>query len=186
MLFRSPQPVDEQVKAIIAAGESDTIEFKSSLRWDYKTKSMNKALESVIVKTVAGFMNGKGGTLLIGVGPNGEILGLENDYGTFHQDSNRDGFEQKLVHLLANHLGKELVHLVHLNFVGVDGKDICWLRVEPSPTPAYVEEGSDIKFYVRLGNTTQPMNPKEMTQYISMRWEQGAAGMAFADRKSVV
>lgn len=30
---------------------------------------------------------------------------------------------------------------------------------------------TDIKFYARLGNTTQPMNPKEMTQYMSMRWE---------------
>ena len=166
-----PQPIDEQLKAIIAVGESETIEFKSSLRWDYKTNSKNKALESVIVKTVAGFMNGKGGTLLIGVGPKGEILGVENDYGTFQKDSNRDGFEQKVIHLLAHHLGKEFVPmLVQVNFVAVEGKDISWLRVEASPKPVYVEEENEIKFYARVGNTTQPMNPKEMTQYISMRW----------------
>jgi len=170
------QPIDEQIKAIIAGGEGQGIEFKSSLRWDYKTNSKNKALESVIVKTVAGFMNGKGGTLLIGVGPKGEILGIENDYSTFHQDANRDGFEQKLTNLLAHQLGKELVPLVSVSFVAVESKDICWLRVEPSPKPVYVEDESNIKFYARLGNTTQPMNPKEMTQYISIRWEQGAAG----------
>ncbi len=116
-------------------------------------------------------MNGKGGTLLIGVGPKGEILGVENDYGTFQKDSNRDGFEQKVIHLLAHHLGKEFVPmLVQVNFVAVEGKDISWLRVEASPKPVYVEEENEIKFYARVGNTTQPMNPKEMTQYISMRW----------------
>jgi Putative DNA-binding domain len=165
------QSVDEQIKTIIASGESQGIEFKSSLRWDYKTNSKNKALESIIAKTVAGFMNGKGGTLLIGVGPKGEILGIENDYSTFHQDANRDGFEQKVTNLLAHRLGKELVPLISVSFVTVDGKDVCWVRVEPSPKPVYVEEENSVKFYARLGNTTQPMNPKEMTQYISIRWE---------------
>jgi len=173
----APLPIDDQTKAIIASGEGEKVEFKSSLRWDYKTNSKNKALESVIVKTVAGFMNGKGGTLIIGVGPKGEILGIENDYGTFQKDPNRDGFEQRLTNLLANHLGKEFVPLVLVNFVSVEGKDICWLRVEPSPNPVYVEEEGDIKFYARLGNTTQPMNPKEMTQYISIRWESQPSGL---------
>jgi predicted HTH transcriptional regulator len=116
-------------------------------------------------------LNGKGGTLLVGIGPKGEILGIENDYATLQKDPTRDGFEQKLTHLLANYLGKEFVPLTHVSFVSVEDKDVCWLRVEPSSKPVYVEEENDFKFYVRLGNTTQPMNPKEMTQYISMRWE---------------
>lgn len=171
------QPIDEKIKQIVAGGESQSVEFKSSLRWDYKTNSKNKGLEGVVVKTVAGFMNGKGGTLLIGVGPKGEVLGIENDYNTFHQNPNRDGFEQKLTNLLAHQLGKELIPLVHVGFVSVDGKDICWLRVEASPTPVYVEEENSVTFYARLGNTTQPMNPKEMTQYISIRWEQGSSSV---------
>jgi hypothetical protein len=174
---QQPPPVDEQVKTIVAGGESEIVEFKSSLRWDYATNSKNKALESVIVKTVAGFMNGKGGTLLVGIGPKGEILGIENDYGTLHKDANRDGFEQKITHLLAHYLGKEFVSLTHVNFVAVDDKDICWLRVDSSPKPVYVEEGNDIKFYARLGNTTQPMNPKEMMEYISMRWNNHSVGV---------
>lgn len=170
-----PQPVDEQIKSLIANGENEVVEFKSSLRWDYKTGSKNKALEAVIVKAVAGFLNGKGGTLLVGIGPKGEILGLENDYGTFHKDPNRDGFEQKLTNLLANGIGKEFIPLTHVGFVAVQDKDVCWLRVESSPKPVYVEEESDIKFYARLGNTTQPMNPKEMTEYISIRWNNHSA-----------
>jgi len=165
-----PLPIDEQIKSIIARGENEGVEFKSSLCWDYKTGSKNKTLEAVIVKTVAGFMNGKGGILLVGIGPSGEILGLENDYGTFSKDANRDGFEQKVTHLLASHIGKEFVPLTHVGFVSVHDKDVCWLRVDPSPKPAYVEAEDDTMFYARLGNTTQKMNPKETTEYISMRW----------------
>ncbi len=176
---QEPRPADEQIKTIIAGGENGTVEFKSSLRWDYKTSTKNKALESVIAKAAAGFMNGKGGTLLIGVGPKGEILGIENDYATLHKDPTRDGFEQKLTNLLGNHLGRDFVALTHVSFVAVQGEDICWLRVEPSPKPVYVEEENDIKFYARLGNTTQPMNAKEMTHYISIRWEKHSTGSQF-------
>jgi predicted HTH transcriptional regulator len=59
------------------------LEFKSSLRWGVPEGGVNKTLEKVIVKTIAGFLNSKdGGTLLIGVADNGTILGLEGDYGS--------------------------------------------------------------------------------------------------------
>jgi hypothetical protein len=35
--------------------------------WNVKEKKKDKAIEQVVVKTVAGFLNGRGGTLLIGV-----------------------------------------------------------------------------------------------------------------------
>jgi hypothetical protein len=33
---------------LIAEGESDSVEFKSSLRWDYKEQCVNKKLEEVM------------------------------------------------------------------------------------------------------------------------------------------
>ena len=67
---------------LIAEGESDELEFKSSLRWDYKQEAVNKRLEDVVVKSIAAFGNGQGGTLLIGVNDVGTPLGLEHDYTT--------------------------------------------------------------------------------------------------------
>jgi hypothetical protein len=46
--------------------ESSELEFKSSLRWDYKENKLNTGLEKVIMKTIAAFNNGDGGVLLIG------------------------------------------------------------------------------------------------------------------------
>jgi hypothetical protein len=164
------QPAGKTVGDLISDGESVKVEFKSSLRWDFKTNAKNKALESVVAKTIAGFMNAGGGTLLIGVGPDKKVLGLQNDYGTFSKDANRDGFEQKLIHVVSRFLGKELASLVHISFSEVDGKDVCWVRIDPSPMPVYVDENGDVKFYARLGNTTQPMNVKELAEYVSLHW----------------
>ena len=44
----------------IADGESDELEFKSSLRWDDKEKMVNKKLEEVIVESIAAFANTSG------------------------------------------------------------------------------------------------------------------------------
>lgn len=52
---------------LIEQGESNTLEFKSSYRFDLRQNAVNKALEAVVMKTLAGFMNSEGGTLLLGV-----------------------------------------------------------------------------------------------------------------------
>jgi Putative DNA-binding domain len=72
-----PEPLESRelsgidVDGIIAGGESELVEFKSSARWDYREQKVNKSLEQVIVKTLASFLNARGGTLLIGVGDDG-------------------------------------------------------------------------------------------------------------------
>ena len=44
---------EQHVRALIAAGESEALEFKSSLRWDRRDDRVNKKLEGVVVKTLA-------------------------------------------------------------------------------------------------------------------------------------
>jgi hypothetical protein len=64
----TPQPV-HPIDVLIQSGEGQNLEFKSSLRWDLNLSQVNKELTKTVAKTVAGFMNGDGGTLLIGVSP---------------------------------------------------------------------------------------------------------------------
>ena len=56
------------------------LEFKQRVRSDQRTGSSDKPLESVVAKTVAGFMNAHGGTLVIGVDDNGNPVGLDRDW----------------------------------------------------------------------------------------------------------
>ena len=51
----------EDIEKLIKKDESQNLEFKSTLRWDVKQESVNKDLEKVILKTIAGFMNSDGG-----------------------------------------------------------------------------------------------------------------------------
>ena len=74
---------EAEILSLICKGESETLEFKSSLRWDMKNSKKDIKLEEVIIKTIAAFNNSEGGILLIGVGDDGSILGLDSDYSTF-------------------------------------------------------------------------------------------------------
>lgn len=165
---------DEQIGArsitdIISEGEGPTVEFKSSLRWDYRSSQLNKALELVAVKTIVGFMNTVGGMLLVGVTDSGQILGVENDYRTL-QKGDRDGYALHLNHLISGWVGKERCLSVDVSFHEVDGKDVCMVRVESSPKPAYLQEGNEPRFYIRTGNQTQPLDTRESHEYILEHW----------------
>ena len=72
-----------EIRQLLAQVESQHLEFKSSMRWDIKEGRLNKELTNAIAKTIAGFMNSEGGTLLIGVDDHGNVLGLEKDFATF-------------------------------------------------------------------------------------------------------
>jgi hypothetical protein len=87
------------IEDLIAEGESDSVEFKSSLRWDFAERCVNKKLEEVVVKSVVAFTNGQGGTLLIGVSDEGQVLGLESNYAGLG-DIDRDKFELHLRNVL--------------------------------------------------------------------------------------
>lgn len=85
------------------SGESERVEFKSSARWDYVNNRPNRAIEEAVVRTIAGFLNHRGGSLLIGIDDGGEVVGLKADYHTL-RDKNRDGFERFLMGLVRNGL----------------------------------------------------------------------------------
>ena len=79
----------------IESGESEIVEFKSSLSWNYKENRKDKFLPFSVIKTVAAFLNTNGGNLLIGVKVKNdetnktEIIGLKNDYSILQK--NNDG-----------------------------------------------------------------------------------------------
>lgn len=165
------------LEEMIIEGESDTLEFKSSLRWDYVEGQVNKDLEQVIVKSMAAFGNGQGGTLLIGVKDDGEILGLGHDY-TSLGEADRDKFERHLRTLLSNQLGASFVAgKVKVKFHnGLGGLEVCQVEVAPASTPLIIKmkdkNGQLVeKFYVRSGNASQDLAPSEMNAYIKERFE---------------
>ena len=73
------------------------------------------AMETVIAKTVAAFMNSGGGTLLIGVDDDGRLIGLGPDYATL-KTPDADRFELWIRDLWGQRLGTNAAALPLLDF----------------------------------------------------------------------
>jgi hypothetical protein len=156
---------------LIALGEGAAIEFKSSLRWDVENQQTNKALEKVVAKTIAGFLNAEGGVLLMGVADDGAVLGLEDDLKTLGAKQDHDGFGQRLVSVVNNYLGVELAPFWQLRFDQVNGGEVAVVSVDRCPIPVFLTDGDKKEFYARVGGTTQPMDVEAATAYIALHWD---------------
>ena len=160
---------------LIAEGESDELEFKSTLRWDLQENSINKKLEDVVIKTVAAFANSQGGTLLIGVADDGEIVGLDHDYNSL-SGVGRDKFELHLRNLLNQQFGTGFItSKVVVKFHEIGDKEICQIATASAKNPVIVtpkdKNGQLVeRFYVRSGNSSQEMQQSEMIKYIDERF----------------
>ena len=49
----------------------------------------------------------------------------------------------------------------------LDGKDVARVAVKASPKPVYDKDGH---LYIRAGNSTRPLNPKETVDYCKLHW----------------
>jgi type I restriction enzyme, R subunit len=67
-LFDQYLRAHRNAEELIKAGESQTLEFKSTLRWSLKgDRQDDKGVTHAVPKTIAAFLNTEGGDLLIGV-----------------------------------------------------------------------------------------------------------------------
>ena len=156
-----------KVNDYLKIGESDEIEYKSSARWDLINNNVNKELEKAIVKSVNGFLNTSGGTLLIGVHDSGTVLGIKKDLDSLKK-TNQDSYFQYLTNLFSNKLGVENTQFWHISFEDINGKLVCMVKIEASPKPVFVRDKlqlSDGEFYIRVGPTTRPLNNEEFHKY---------------------
>jgi hypothetical protein len=174
-LWDQKQPAPQaNLSDLIAAGESQTLEFKSSARWNIHTESPDKKIEHAITKAVCAFLNAEGGTLLIGVNDDGHVLGLENDWRSLGNKGTRDGYELYLRQLLVNSLSVQTAGVVRIRFESVDGRDACVVSVAASGRPAFAKpiDGGQgpSEFWVRIGNASRQLHGDDMMEYQAQHW----------------
>lgn len=158
-----------QLNTILENEESEYLEFKSSLRWDYVTGNINKGLEKTIVRSIASLLNSNGGTLLIGVNDEKKVLGITRDLLTLKK-KNIDGFFQHLISLISTHIGAEYTSFVQIQFEAIENETVCILKVTRSPNPVFTKEGESRLFYIRSGNSSRELNSQEVYHYINLHW----------------
>ena len=104
----------------IKHGETATVEFKSSLRWNINAKKFDREIGNAVLKTIVAFCNTAGGELFIGVADDGSIVGIAND-GFLSADK----FQLHLRNLLLDRIVPSVAELVEYGMVTIDDKTIC-------------------------------------------------------------
>lgn len=163
------EPTSEEVQELILAGESDSVEFKSTLRYDLRNKEVNKKLEYVIAKTIAAFMNSEGGNLFIGVDDNQNMLGLADDIATLSKP-NIDGFELHLLEVIKKYIGIGLISHIKISFPTVEDTQICRIKVSKSGKPVFTQNEGKEDFFVRSGCSSQPLGREDQSAYEKAHW----------------
>lgn len=158
------------LEALIAKGESATVEFKQTMRWDVEAAKASAEILKMAVKAVCSFLNGEGGALLIGVTDNGDLAGLDDDLAGLSTPT-LDAFERAFRQGLTNGLDPDSGHLVTLSFPTVRGVQVCRVEVGRAPGPVFlVGKGVSPEFRVRKGNASPALDVKEAYEYISQHW----------------
>lgn len=164
----APEVVDSAAE-LIQFGETANLEFKSSLFHSYRPEVPEKVITGSVVKTIAAFLNTDGGTLIIGVDDDRNVLGVEADLTAKKMDL--DQFENRLTTLIMQAIDELAVMRCHIRFEEIDAKTVCLVDVERSPLPAYAntDKGKGI-FFVRAGNTTRALDTKAVVDYVKDRF----------------
>lgn len=161
---------------LIASGEGQTVEFKSTARVNLHTQQADPKIEHVILKTVCGFLNAEGGTLFIGVDDEGRMIGIDPDLATLGSKANLDGYELMLRQLIETGLSASTAATARIGFES-DGKvTICVVSVSASGKPIFARpakgEGGSApsELWVRMGNQTRQLHGDDLFQYQSEHW----------------
>jgi len=163
---------EERIRQIIAEGENDRTEFKSTLRWSLKENKVDHGVEIAWLKTVAAFLNSDGGRLVVGVDDKGVPLGIEAD-----DFENEDKYLLHVNNRLQQHIGAEQAANVRFGLYPVSGGlKVLLLECSPASQPVFLTDGGGESFYVRAGPGTRKLTMSQMLGYVVERGRMKGGG----------
>jgi len=154
----------DDIRKLIEAGESESLEFKSTMRQNLKSKKPGKEIELAWLKTVVAYLNTDGGFLLFGVADDGEIVGMGPDL--FLSDDHCLRHFKNLIH---QHIGIEFANMIYFDLVELDGKVIGLVDCNPADEPAFLLNKDTEEFFVRSGPATIKLSSKKMLKFLEDR-----------------
>jgi hypothetical protein len=157
------------LEELIGTGETTTVEFKSCLRKNLHTGQPDPRIEHSVLKTIAGFLNASGGTLIIGVADDGVPVGIHED-----------GFESEdkmylhLGNLINSRIGPKHMMYVQVRFDDYKAHRVMVVECGLAGSPVFLKDGAAERFYVRTGASTTELTPSQTSEYVAQRFKVGA------------
>ena len=155
---------------LLVADETRVVEYKQTARWNLREQRKDTTMEQAIVKTVAGLLNDRGGTLLIGVTDSGEPVGLDDDYALV-KPPNADGYVNWLDTLFETNLGHAGANRLDIRIDRVNDRDVCRIDVPASSRPIWVTNKHGARtLYQRRNNSTRAVPADRVDAFITERF----------------
>ncbi len=160
------EPVDAFILAQeVMNGESESVEFKSTMRINMHTGQKDPRMELAVLKTMAAFLNSNGGTLIVGVADDGSPVGIEKD-----GFPNEDKMSLHLVNIVKSRMGIPALTNINVNFDDYEECRVMVVKCHKSPTAVFVKDADLERFYVRTGPATSELSASQTQEYIKQRF----------------
>ncbi len=164
------------ISRLIQYPEGSNIEFKQTFSRCIFQKEHKIALVHTVLKNVCGFLNTRGGDLVIGVNDKTrEIVGIDFDFYTTDEE-----YIRKVSTAISNAFKIQTQHLVNTKIVTVDNKKVCWINVQPGDEPAYLahKDWNTSKnlppdnevYFERQNDEAVPLQISEAIKSINRNW----------------
>ena len=138
----SPLVKFDDIRKIVAKGESETLEIKSRLMDKFNPKAeIKKKMKEKIARTIASFANNRGGMLIIGVedNENKEIIGIENILNS----DDKENLLRNINEIIISQIKPKPYY--HINFLEDEDKIIAIITVYTARNICYVNDKVPIR-----------------------------------------
>ncbi len=153
---------EDEILEMIRKGEGKHLEFKQTFSRNIATNKKDVNIEKASLKTIVGFLNTQGGTLLVGVSDRGEVTGVEAD-----NFNSKDSYLLHFRNTLNTRIGAEYYPYIDYEVVSIMGKLVLKVFCRPSLKPCFYEKK---EFFVRTNPATDKLEGQQLIEYINQHF----------------
>lgn len=157
---------------LINNGESNYVEFKPALLYNFSTGRAGIGVKAIIAKTICAFLNSNGGYLFIGVSDNGEINGVSHDFSLSQGKNEKDFFKLEFDQMIEHFLSFSVKNNIIGEFRDIKEKDVFVVKVFPNKRrPIFLNGQNGKEFYIRGEASSRQLNdPEDLVNYCIDKW----------------
>jgi hypothetical protein len=146
-------------------GDSENVEFKATLFTNLHTGNKDPRFEFAALRTIAGFLNTGGGTLIVGVSDDGSPVGINT--GEFE---NEDDMSLYMVNMVSERIGLQAMNNIHIHFEDYQSCRVMIVKCKKSPSPVYIQDNGNDRFFIRSGTVTTELPDSQVQEYCARRF----------------
>lgn len=168
---------DLRISYSLKNGESNLVEYKPSLVYNFKTRKAGIGVKQIIAKSICAFLNSNGGTLLIGVNDQKEIIGLESDFSISEKEDFEDWFKLQFDDMIFQFFDQSVWNFIKADFNRDYDTLFFMVKISPSDNPVFLKNVTQNTkdFYIRnTASTKQLTDIEEIVRYSLIHFNSNA------------